>query len=148
GTIMRLYIIFVLANLGTPVTQAEMYRWVDTEGKVHFSDRKPSNQAAEDITNAVKPINTDYGGAHTKQQLQQYERHRMAKKTEQKQREKYTTDADQERQEQCMAARKSLKVIQGRVIFYDENHQEVKVTETERAQKAEELARQIKTYCG
>ncbi len=145
---MRLYIIFVLAILGTPVTQAEMYRWVDTEGKVHFSDRKPSNQAAEDITNAVKPINTDYGGAHTKQQLQQYERHRMAKKTEQKQREKYTTDADQERQEQCMAARKSLKVIQGRVIFYDENHQEVKVTETERAQKAEELARQIKTYCG
>ena len=44
---MRLILItllFALSSVAMP-TMAEMYRWVDDKGKVHFSDKAPSDKA-------------------------------------------------------------------------------------------------------
>ena len=34
----------------TPLSQAEIYKWVDDDGKVHFSDKKPINEEVESLT--------------------------------------------------------------------------------------------------
>lgn len=144
---MRLTLTFVFILLCVPLAQAEMYRWVDANGKVHFSDKQPAGTNAEDISDSVKHTNTDIGGRSAKQQLQKYERNKAAKQTEKKQSEAYASAAEKQRNEQCQAARKHLKILQGRVIFYDDDHKEVKVSEAERVQKAQELEAQIKKYC-
>jgi len=144
---MRPSLILVFILLSAPAVQAQMYRWVDVEGKVHFSDKKPKDAKAEDISDSIKPTNTDFGGRDAKQQLQHYERNKAAKRTEKKQSEEHASAVKRQRNEQCQTARKHLKVIQGRVIFYDKNNNEIKVSETERAQRAQELEAQIKKYC-
>lgn len=144
---MRPSLILVFILLSAPAVQAQMYRWVDVEGKVHFSDKKPKDAKAEDISDSIKQTNTDFGGRDVKQQLQHYERDKAAKRTEKKQSEEYSSAAKRQRNEQCQTARKHLKVIQGRVIFYDKNNNEIKVSEAERAQKEQELEAQIKKYC-
>ena len=47
---MRPSLILVFILLSAPAVQAQMYRWVDVEGKVHFSDKKPKDAKAEDIS--------------------------------------------------------------------------------------------------
>lgn len=51
--------VFMLV-IWVPLAQGKVYRWVDAEGKVHFSDR-PANPAAEEMTyfdNASDPLKT------------------------------------------------------------------------------------------
>ncbi|KJS09736.1 MAG: glutaredoxin family protein [Gammaproteobacteria bacterium BRH_c0] len=40
--------IFLLA--ATSLSQAQVYKWTDAEGKVHFSDKKPESVVAEELT--------------------------------------------------------------------------------------------------
>lgn len=145
---MRLSLLFVFILFGPVLAQAEMYRWVDDEGKVHFSDKKPGDREAEDISERVKRQNTDYGGRSAKQQLEQYDRNRAARSTEREQKQQLTSKGEEQRKQACNKARRELRIIKGRVIFLDKNNKEIKVTEKERAQKALVLEQQIKKYCG
>lgn len=129
------------------LAMAEMYKWVDDQGRVHFSDKKPAHAQAQDISESVKQQNIDYGSTKVEQQLQRIERNQAAKQTEQQQRTAHQSNQDQERERSCKEARKHLRVIKGRVIFLDDENREVKVTEAERAQKAAELEQQIQKYC-
>lgn len=56
---MKLYVM-LLACVWTLTAQAELYRWTDADGKVHFSDRKPDaaqTQGAEVSEEKIKAVN-------------------------------------------------------------------------------------------
>lgn len=44
---MKRSILFWALALGTCVAQAQYYRWVDEQGKVHYGDRPPPSQAGK-----------------------------------------------------------------------------------------------------
>lgn len=44
-------------------TQAEVYKWVDDNGKVHFGDRAPAEKKAESIDGQLKNVNIDHGSS-------------------------------------------------------------------------------------
>jgi len=46
---MKHIILFTLLLAVTQPVSAEIFRWVDEDGEVHFSDKEPLNQEAEDI---------------------------------------------------------------------------------------------------
>ena len=46
-------LLLLLFSLGAG---AEVYRWVDANGKVHFSDRKPSGQSDKDNKPDIEEI--------------------------------------------------------------------------------------------
>lgn len=50
--------LFIVLLMSASSSQAEVYRWVDENGKTHYSDKKPKTDA-EDITQAVKKQNID-----------------------------------------------------------------------------------------
>lgn len=138
-------IVFIILSLGN--AQAEMYRWVDDKGKVHFSDRKPEQHQAEEISDQVRQQNIDYSGGATKGQLQQYERNQKARETERQQLEQRSEKWSGKREEQCREARRRLRILKGRVVFFDKDNNEVKVTEKERERRALALEQEIKKYC-
>lgn len=46
---MKSFVFLTAALFLSSPCAAEIYKWVDAEGRVHFSDRKPENQAATEI---------------------------------------------------------------------------------------------------
>ncbi len=48
-------ILLIAILLSPPLACAEIYKWLDEDGKVHFGDKKPRNQEAESV---VLEINT------------------------------------------------------------------------------------------
>lgn len=53
-------VLLVTVVLSTSSVSAEVYRWVDTNGKVHFSDKKPQHEQAKpvdiNVTNTYQNI--------------------------------------------------------------------------------------------
>lgn len=58
---LRTLLSTVLLGLAAPVSLAQIYRWVDAEGRVHFSDQAPAGVAAETIE-----LNTDRAAPATR----------------------------------------------------------------------------------
>lgn len=83
---------------------AEIYKWVDEEGRVHFGDRVPEDKAAEKMDIPHKQSGSKAGKAATDQQAEQS---RMAGYRE---RQKKLLDVwDKERAEQKKEAEKEKK---------------------------------------
>ncbi len=129
---------------------AEVYRWVDKNGKVHFTDRKPAADA-ENITENVKSQNIDTSSCELQKltSMREQEEKEKQEKTQQEQK------AQQERKEQltelnrpvCEKAKIRLKKISGHIVFTDEQGRAVTVTEKERQQMVADLKQEIQEYC-
>jgi hypothetical protein len=47
-------------------SSAEVYRWTDEHGRVHFSDKPPRDQQAENISDETRSVNVDTSSAERK----------------------------------------------------------------------------------
>lgn len=62
---MARLLLIVLLLVGTPLAAGEMYRWVDDDGTVHFSDRRPTTGAEPlelEALNVVTPVRSAGAG--------------------------------------------------------------------------------------
>ncbi len=123
-------------------TSAEVYRWTDANGKVHFGDKKPKS-SAEDITEKVKQTNVDTSTAEH-QKLETIFRKENEADREYKRQQAIP---DPELLQWCKEMRKYLKDISGLVQFLDEDGKPMKVTMEERDQKVAETQALIKNRC-
>ena len=57
---MRFHLLAVSAFILVPVVHADIYKWVDQDGVVYFSDRPPAHSAAKGVQG-----NVDYWDANT-----------------------------------------------------------------------------------
>lgn len=91
----------IVLLIGHSSTQAEIYKWVDASGKVHFSDKAPLQQKPQKIDIDVGPVEVD-------PELEQYrQRNRALLKvwdTERDQKQKRYTEKRQQlaqRRQRC-----------------------------------------------
>ena len=122
--------------------QAEVYRWTDANGKVHFGDKK-AGVSAENITEKVSKTNVDTSTAEH-QKLESVFRKENDADREYKQQQ---AQPDPQRLRQCAEAKNYLNTINGRVYFVDKDGKEVKVTEEERKQRVKDMQQQINEHC-
>ena len=127
--------------------QADAYRWVDDKGNVHFGDRPPDKSAAEDISAQINQQNVDESSSTTKKLLEQNDRREAAVKTEQQQLDSRSGEQGEQRRKACKEARRQLKILRGRVVFYDNDGREMKVTEKERDAQATSLEQLVAARC-
>jgi len=123
--------------------KAEIYRWVDAQGKVHFSDKKPAEQA-QDISRELRQQNLDTSSSEV-QKVSQILRQETAADRQHAARLAY--EEQQRRLPLCNAARTRLSRISGKVIFLDENGKAMRITEAERQQKIAEAQALIDENC-
>ncbi|WHI45124.1 DUF4124 domain-containing protein [Microbulbifer sp. JMSA004] len=132
--------------LAANVSAGELYRWVDEDGRVHFGDRPPAHADAKNVSGNLTPINS--ADATTAPQRSQS---KQPRNIEQQYQERLNREAQERRQQvdkACSEARKDLEILRGRVIFLDDNGKEIRRTEREREQMAEDYQRQVNLYCG
>lgn len=112
-----LLLIFLLPSL----VIAELYRWTDENGQVHFSDRAQQSDS-EQIELKAPPLIGQ--GDEVRQRNERWQRLKSAEQQKadeeaQKQKEKEAQQAPQ--RALCEKARKKLEILSGRVIYVDEN---------------------------
>ncbi|MEX2963335.1 DUF4124 domain-containing protein [Microbulbifer sp. TYP-18] len=140
----RVGLMAVLIWAGTAAAD-QLYRWVDSEGRVHFSDRPPKNADADNIAGQLRSINsidaTDTRGTSPSRRQAQLQQEYATRQQTQRQQERHR------RANACRKARERLRILQGRVAFIDEKGREVVITERERQQQAQRLQGEIARVC-
>jgi len=131
------------------VVQADVYKWVDEDGQVHYSQQAPVEQQAEMIK-APPPPAIDAGTAQWKldnlineQKKQQYQRN------VEKNMKNYHSSQKEQRQENCKKSKYNLQQYQNnpakRVLGSDGNV--TRPTEEQRQQKIQQLQQDVNQYC-
>lgn len=148
---MKIYPVLIAAalfsslNLFSLSTRAEVYRWVDEDGKVHYSDKKPKTDA-EDITRQISKQNIDTS-IDEQRRMQQIFRPENEADREFYRQQQLKNQPTPEHMQHCNELRKYLDAIDGRVQFIGEDGKVVPVTETERRQRVEETQRYLDEHC-
>ncbi len=138
--------ILIVLLLATPIVAgAEIYKWTDAQGRVHFSDKPVTKNGKTEIVE-VK----DYKPGTDENVRQIYERndrlrHATTEKTPKQQQAPALTAKKQ--QADCTAATARLAKISHRIEFHDEQGNLVPTTEKERARKEQELRLWISENC-
>ncbi|WP_444920376.1 DUF4124 domain-containing protein [Microbulbifer sp. CnH-101-G] len=139
-------ILFGSLLVAASTSAGELYRWVDADGRVHFSDRPPAEVKAQDISGQLGPINA--AEATRKRPSLTTSGTTSADREFQQRQQKEQRAQQQEQQRICSNARQRLRSINGRVAFIDKNGKEVRYSERERQQMAEKLKQEIARRCG
>ncbi len=138
-------ILIVLLLAAPMVASAEIYKWTDTQGRVHFSDKPVDKNGRTEIVEV-----NDYKPGTDENVRRIYERndrlrHATTEKTPKQQ--QAPVAAARKKQADCAAATARLGKISRRVEFHDEQGNVVPTTEKERASKAQELRLWISEHC-
>jgi type I site-specific restriction endonuclease len=131
--------VLLLSLLASVVTHAEVYRWTDANGKVHYGDKKPK-AAAEDITEKVNQVNVDTSTEERKKLETIFRKENEADREFKREQAK----PDAEFLAWCKETRRYLKNISGLVQFVDKDGKAIHVTEEQRTQKVEETKALLK----
>ena len=130
------------------ISMAEIYQWRDEQGRVHFSDKKPENASAKDISDTLTPANVDQGHQHT-QVLKGAYRGKTDAEHKYEQRKAYQQEeARHKLQVYCDKARRRLETLQGPVYFEREDGSTYTVSEKEREKMAQDYRAKVRKHCG
>lgn len=135
----------LLALINCQMVSAEVYRWVDAEGKTHYSDKKSAKNAA-DITAEVNQQNIDTS-IEEQRKLQKIFRPENDADRAYHRQQQLRKQPDAEMIQHCNEQRKYLHQIKGRVQFIDEQGQIIKVTEKERQAAVLRVENYIASRC-
>lgn len=136
------FVISIPAN-----SNADVYKWVDEQGNIHFGDRPPVKEKATDLSDTLKPLNlsTDLSNPNMIRNAEQSRQDELNRKAQEHHKQK--TSHSNKQQEYCKNAKKRLYDISGPVVFYDEHGKAVAVTEKERKRMEQKLRAEIDKNC-
>lgn len=139
---------FLLLIVSAPTALAEIHRWVDENGQVHFEDRS-KDQAERGFRGYTEPpasgVSPEQRRQKTQKLLNAYEVERQQAR-EQKAKQK---KAEEERQRRCHVARDNLRRYQAYSRFYrlDREGNRVYMSEQEHAAAIQRSTEQVSRYC-
>jgi uncharacterized protein DUF4124 len=131
-----------------PTSFAEIYRWVDSDGKLHFSDQPPEDSTvSEEVSSKMSPINRDSSAEETEKLQQVFQGETPEEQAFHQQQKAQQQRRDQNTERACQQAKYNLKILKGRVYFEDPDGNEIIVTEEQREQRANQLEEKIRRHC-
>jgi hypothetical protein len=148
---MKAAAIFVagLAGLLTAVAAtAEIYRWTDENGRVHFSDKPPRDQQAEKIGDKTRPVNVDTSRAEREKLNKLFAPETPEEQQLRRQREARLAAQAEKRRVECENARRELRFFtEERFYWVDEQGRTSNASEQERQQVIDRLSQAIQQHC-
>ena len=119
-------------------THAEVYKWVDENGKTQFSDKPPADKPAEAIGEALSKTNIDTDSSRVVRTAASAEGEQTPDEAQLEAQQ--AAERQQRLAPRCKQLRKEIAIIEsGRAVsFLDENGNEITVRESERPQKLAE----------
>ncbi|NRB40390.1 MAG: DUF4124 domain-containing protein [Pseudomonadales bacterium] len=115
---LRFLVLILLIN----VCQAEVYRWKDKNGKVHFSDSKPVSVESE-VKNYDNPqpktdLQLQESRRYNKQKNNQYQQQKFRDKIAASRKKALKQSRANARKELCYEAKKQMGILQKGVPVY------------------------------
>ncbi len=143
------FLFLLLLCCGASV-QAEAYRWVDENGKVHFGDRPPRGVEKESIKLPESKSSTPVPSAaerrdKTRRLLEAWEEERRIEKEQ----EAKAAAEKAERRKRCHRAKNELRDLQAGGLFYDldEDGNRHYLSDAELMQEQEHWRKAIQRWC-
>ena len=149
---MRLCFAVILLSLISLNVHAGVNKWVDSEGKVHYSDAPPPEVKTETVRNisgkgqeeAPATYSTkSYAEREAEMKKSRQEKEEAAQKKAQQQ-----ADADAKKRN-CESARQSVRSLEegGRIYTYDESGERSYLDDAARDRRLSEARKVVSTYC-
>lgn len=147
----RLLPLIALALIGLNA-HAGLNKWVDAEGKVHYSDTPPPDVKTESVRNISRkgqseaPVN--YSPKSIAEREADYKKSKLEK--EESAQKQAQQDAKAEtKKNNCEAARHNARAIEegSRIVTYDEKGEKTYLNDDARAQRLEEAREAINSNC-
>ncbi|SFK47825.1 DUF4124 domain-containing protein [Methylophaga sulfidovorans] len=145
---LKLSLIILSATLSSTAS-ADIYKWVDDQGQVHYSQQAPESAPAELIKTPPPPsVDPAQAQREVDALIAQQKAAEQEKQQAQQQAEQQAAQ-EAELEKQCQDAKDALTAYQnhpgGR--FYDEDGNLQRIKEEDRQQKIQELSNNIKQHC-
>jgi type IV secretory pathway VirB10-like protein len=147
----RYFLVITLAMISLNA-YAGLNKWVDAEGKVHYSDTPPPEVKTQSVRNISGKGQADAPASFAPKSLA--EREAAMKKSKQAKEDDSQKKAEQENIEEtkrrnCEASRQNKKTIEDgvRVTTYDEKGERTVMDDSARAQQLEEANKAISANC-
>ncbi len=131
----------------SPALQAEIYQWRDAQGKLHFSDKKPDRESAEEISGQLAPLNLDESAAEQSRLGQVFRGETPEEQQWRQRKESEAQAAGQEQAQRCAEMRHYLEAISGPVYFEREDGSTYDVSVQEQQRRIRAVAAQIAEEC-
>jgi hypothetical protein len=151
GVDMR-YVALLLFCLGSSVAHAGVYKWIDEDGKVHYTDSPMATQPSVEMNvddSATVPVHGKDGQLSREEKrerlLQSMAEDRLEK---QEQREKQKA-IKRENRKKCNRYRDQMRHHERASSLYrlDKNGERVYMSDSDRAKATRRLQAKIKLYC-
>ncbi len=115
----KLLIVALIIALAFVATLAQVYKWVDEEGVVHYGDSPPQNTESEEIhVEGGKARKADESVSKLLKQAEESAKQRAGAKQEKTAAAEAQAEKRQERQNRCNFARKQLISLQQQLPVY------------------------------
>ena len=145
---MNKILVLLIATVFSVLTYADIYQWTDESGKVHFSDKPPRNQQAENITDQTKHINQDSGAREREKMADLFAPPTAEEQRYEQQQAQGATQAQLEKEKYCENLRKELKFFTTQRFYWvDEDGNPSNATEVERKEMIKKLEQTIQKNC-
>lgn len=136
-----------LALIAAPAGAEGVYKWVDAQGRTHFGGTPPPGQKTEPLHNqtATPQAAPAQGGRSWQEQLDLSNQRRQ----QAQEKEQASAKAEQENQQRCLAARRSLDSLQGGGARYRINDQGERdyLDDSQRQAALDTASQRVATYC-
>ncbi len=129
---------------------AEVYKWVDEDGKVHYGDAPPTQGNSATIRTDPPPSDTAVDQSRNRLDTLREQAAVLNKEREEREKKKEANEQEKtEQRQRCLQAKNDLRVAEfdGRVFHWDEQGNRVYLEDDERAAKRARAQKEVDTYC-
>ena len=131
---------------------AGVNKWVDAEGKVHYSDAPPPEVQTQTVRNISGKGQTEAPASYSPKSYSEREAEMKKSKLEKEEASKKTAQQEADakaKQSNCEAARQNVRSLEagGRIVTYDANGERNYMEDDARAQRLEEAQKSVSDYC-
>ena len=157
---LRILSSIVLVLLATTSAYCEVYKWVDADGTVHYSDQPPQGDVKEQSlgiksgTSGTEAPGTEKAAAKSAapktyiEQDAEFRKRQVEAEAKRAKEEKVLAEAKEARQN-CEHARSSLQSLQSgqRVVKYNEKGERVYIEDNEREREIANAQKGVDSWC-
>jgi hypothetical protein len=149
---MKPYFVIIALSLIGLNAHAGLNKWIDADGKVHYSDTPPPEVPTQTVRNVSGKGQTDAPASYSPKSVAEREAEMKKSKLEKEEtaQKKAQQDAQAEtKKRNCEAARQHARALEEgtRIFTYDEKGERSYLDDNARAQRLEEARKTISADC-
>jgi len=134
-------------------SHAALNKWVDADGKVHYSDTRPDDVKVKTLKSSTTPeaISPVSGVSAQKTYIERDAEWKKSQKSKEEAEQKAAQEKEAEitKQKNCESARSNLAALENSpsLVTYNSKGERAFMDDASRSQKTEEARKAVSTYC-